>query len=936
MPLNIILPTKAKYEIGSDFPFMSIPLDVEEYDPQPITFDDFQWWCYSGSFKKWLKSNPRKWVADSEDFQKKYSNDFTEIINEYYSEKYGVNLGETKDSDVISFDEFSRLNEEKNPDANVTKTLIKLHYAYNTLKSQGKITSMDVENDMKIGTDVAVFLSVKGEGDPEEGLTAFRMKAIGGNDKIRCVSVIESIPGGEVKEKTASAVFEKVLKYALLAGAAAIGGFAAFGALKVGGTLIGGQYILRNLRGLKNPNAAESLKTVAENAATRMKAAEDALNAAKASGKAKDIKAASKAYKIAVKEADAAKQAYEVSKKSGVFSKAKNVAGKGLRGIKGLGKTLLDVATFKETRDAVKYGAKGAKTSLQMTKNVKDAATRGTSAAKYFGRNFGRAVIGTGSKASGKTASRLIPFVGEVLLAVDMVGSAINWFSDKQAPTWGDIEETIGNSGGSNFKPAEIKVGEQITICWKQPAGSTLGAVGSFFYSNDTRTTAELIKVGNTPDNDKSVFIILAINSKEYQKQLSNYAAALVVIKNKEWNESSSFLGAGQRIFDNEDMDAELVLLKNPDDIAVPFTFLGFCDWNQFKNEYDNSEDQLIIADGRAPETYDFYYKRPEGEYVNVSGKIMSTEELEKTSSEELNNSFALSGENKNAKPSTNESFTEPYEDDSLNENEIVALIVSNGKENGVKKFSDFESLYESASLGLLFEKDGDEGGIMKLTSDQSSGPAEVAIYKIRSNEFANPEDKQYSPGYATHFVIDPSDYDAANNDPITASLNSDDVMIDPRRGIYVYKEERKDDDKKDDENEEDGKLDTSPIVSDDEKEDGKKVDDYYITVDPDDVSIKNRKSSTVIRDKNFKGGLNIMDEFLTDRQKEILGIEDWNAVTFAKARMDRKGDVIEIKLRNKYAPMGRRTMKYSVSDGEPFEIAKKFASDVEDRIKYQ
>jgi hypothetical protein len=51
---------------------------------------------------------------------------------------------------------------------------------------------------------------------------------------------------------------------------------------------------------------------------------------------------------------------------------------------------------------------------------------------------------------------------------------------------------------------------------------------------------------------------------------------------------------------------------------------------------------------------------------------------------------------------------------------------------------------------------------------------------------------------------------------------------------------------------------------------------------------------------------------------------------------MDRRGDVIEVKIRNKYAPFGRRTMKYVVSDGEQFEIAKKFASDVEDRIKYQ
>jgi hypothetical protein len=575
-----------------------------------------------------------------------------------------------------------------------------------------------------------------------------------------------------------------------------------------------------------------------------------------------------------------------------------------------------------------------------MTKNVKSLASRGASASKYFGRNFGRAIMGTGSKASGKTASRLIPFVGEVLLAIDIVGSSINWFSDKQAPTWSDIEETVGSKGNKVFSPKDIATGSQITICWKQPAGGTLGTVGSFFYSNDTRTTAELIKVGETPDGSKSVFIILAINSKEYQKQLANYAATLLIIENKEYNSSSGIISGTQRLFDNEDIDVEMLPLKNASDMSVIFTFMGFCEWEKFKSEYDNASDQLIISDDRAPEEYSFYYKRPEGEYVNVSGKIMGTEDLEGSSSNELIDAFALSGKNKNEKPKTNESDSQSFQDaDEINENEIVAYIISKNNGTILKKFSDFESVYESINSGFIFEADPadkSDSGVIELTTEQSTGPAQVAIYKIRSNEFANPDDRQYSPSYATHFVIDPTDYDAAVNESITANINSDDAMIDPKRGTYVYKGEDKKDDEKPEGDKEEGSDETSPIVSDEDKKDGKKMDDYYITVDPDDVSIKNRKSSTVIRDKNFKGGLNIIDEFLTDRQKEILGIEDWNAITFAKAKMDRRGDVIEIKLRNKYAPMGRRTMKYSSSDGESFEIAKKFASDVEDRIKYQ
>ena len=949
MPLNIILPTKATYQLGQDFPFMSIPLDIDEYDPQSVTFDDFQWWCYTSAFKKWLKANPRSWVADSEDLESKYTGDFiNEKISEYYSDKYREILEESFESDVLSVDEYLALNEEKgeNDDSNVEKSLIKLHFAYNTLKQNGKILPLSVESDMPTGEEVAVFLSLKGEGDPEQSLVAYKMKAVAGNNKIKCVSVIESVPGGPVNEKSASALFEKILKYAVIAGAAGVGGFLAFGAIKIGAGAIGGSYILKSIRGLKQTDVVKSLKEVAEKATAKVSVTQEALDAAKAAKAANrtaktaaDLKEAQKAFNLAVREAKAAEQALEVQKRTGTFAKVKNVAGKGIKGIRGVGKAILDMATFATTRGAIKYGIEGAKTSLKMTKNVGNAASRGLSATKYFGRNFGRAVVGTGSKASGKTASRLIPFVGEVLLAIDMVGSAINWYSDKQAPTWGDIEKTVGDQGGYVFNPKGFGVGSQISICWKQPAGGALGTIGSFFYSNDTRTTADLIKIGETPDGTKSVFIILSVNSKEYQKQLATYAAVLLVIPNDDVNSGSLY----RQLVDAEDMDAQLVMLKNPEDMAVPFTFMGFCKWNTFIDEYNNSEDQLIISDGRAPGDYNFYYKRPQGEYINVSGKILSSEDLGEKSSQEIIDAFALDGENKNEKPEkTNESIIPEVNKQSLNENEIIAHIVSNKGGNILQKFSDFESLYESVSSGRIFEEDADEdnteedkGQTYKLTTEQSMGPAQVAIYKIISCQYANPEDQQYQASPATHFVIDEAYYDTPDNDPIEVSMNSTDVVVDPRKGIYIFKEEKKEDETPEEDKEEEEKTNnTSPIVSDDEEE-GKK-DDYFITVDPDDVSIKNRKSSTVIRDKNFKGGLNIIDEFLTDRQKEILGIEDWNAITFAKAKMDRRGDVIEIKIRNKYAPFGRRTMKYVVSDGEQFEIAKKFASDIEDRIKYQ
>jgi hypothetical protein len=75
---------------------------------------------------------------------------------------------------------------------------------------------------------------------------------------------------------------------------------------------------------------------------------------------------------------------------------------------------------------------------------------------------------------------------------------------------------------------------------------------------------------------------------------------------------------------------------------------------------------------------------------------------------------------------------------------------------------------------------------------------------------------------------------------------------------------------------------------------------------------------------------------FLTPRQKEILGVDKWKTVTFAKEFYDKRGDVIEVKLKNKYAPFGEKSKKYRVIDGESFEIAKKFVEETRDRIKYE
>ena len=122
----ILLPKKAEYKNGDDFPFLTVPLDMK--GAESASFEDFQWWAKSEDFQKWLDKNPRSWVADSEDMSK-YAN-----VAEYIKEKYKFNLDDINvslnennlDNDVISFSDFSeemKSNSECNADSFCGETI---------------------------------------------------------------------------------------------------------------------------------------------------------------------------------------------------------------------------------------------------------------------------------------------------------------------------------------------------------------------------------------------------------------------------------------------------------------------------------------------------------------------------------------------------------------------------------------------------------------------------------------------------------------------------------------------------------------------------------------------------------------------------------------------------------------------------------------------
>ena len=66
-------------------------------------------------------------------------------------------------------------------------------------------------------------------------------------------------------------------------------------------------------------------------------------------------------------------------------------------------------------------------------------------------------------------------------------------------------------------------------------------------------------------------------------------------------------------------------------------------------------------------------------------------------------------------------------------------------------------------------------------------------------------------------------------------------------------------------------------------------------------------------------GGINLFDTILTAKDREALKIENWKTITFAKELRDNRGDIVEVKFRNKYAPFGYKSIKYIITDGEAF-----------------
>jgi hypothetical protein len=859
----ILLAGNANYKKGNDFPLLTVPVNMEGATNQSLK--DFQWWAYSADFQKWLKANPREWVADSES-TKKYS-DIASAINEALKEENKMPL-KTGVVDYASFLNSDMVFEAGNKDSDDASPYIKLHYAYNRLITEGKLEENFVVASQKVGDDKAVFLCLKDQSGNEvkESLTAYRMTPVdtGGAQKIRLFRITETVVGGPVSEdETTEGLVGKVVKNTVKVAALSGLGLALFSAIK--GPAATFFEVRAGLKGLKY---------------------------------LRDMRVGSAA----------AQGATQAAKGASLFGKA----GKGMKSLFG---GAVDIATFKNTRTAIKDFSAGAK----WVKGLRSLKTGEALA----GKELLGASLKYGAKGAAEGGAKLIPFVGEVLLATEIVGDTWNWFSGNQAPRLGEVESFAKD----NFDPKSIPVGKPITVCWSQPAGGGWGTAVSFLFNNDTRTTMEIVKI--MENKGKSIFILNQINSKELQQQIAKHEMTLLAFENSHKFERG--------FFDNDDLEFQMLAIDGLSKIGATTIYEGSCSWNDFIDDYNKSSDKLLIVDPSAPEDYNFYYDDGDGEMINVAGKLVTNDDLSKYGPSDMQKIFGVdvaSGEA--AKPQAKQEVSDSL---SAKVSWNKSILESNSI---LTKFSDFERANEDS----IFEDESDKSVPAKadnsesLSPDKMTDPAKIAVYLVTEKDYANPDLRgKYDTGNYTNFVVRDEDFKAKDGAPIGVELNTPDHLENTRRGIYTYKkpEEKKvEKTTQGDSPEENKDKQKTPDTEGGENKGEPKKDDYYITASPDDIEIKNRKSSSIVRDNSVKDGINLFDKLLTPKQKEILGIQNWKTVTFAKELLDNRGDVTEVKLKNKYASFGDKARRYRVVDGEAFEIAKKFVEDTKDRIKYE
>lgn len=850
---------------GDPFPIIDIPLDVQGTDYADFELEDFQWWAYSKPFNDWLKSSGRSWQASESEIM----SDGNALVERWKAEK--VKEGKP----IMSFLDF--VNESVRSEyhelfevegegetgvsegTGITKQdQIKFLFAYNKLVNQGAIqTAFDMNTDFNVGDEKAFFLTLDLD-DPEEkslNMRAFKLKAQTGasSGAGRLAQGTLVYPGAPYKippEATSNFIVTKIQQDLSSLGVFASGMLASWSIYTVAGLAAAPFLAYKVFNGWKFASAVKAIGNAGGQ--TAAKTITDLLKGGRAARGG-----------------------------TGIFGR--------------LGK--MGTFVFKEGLGTAK-GFKLANQAWKFGSNLKPAM-RVLNASKAFLR---------GAAAAG---ARAIPVLGWVLLAVDAVGSMINWYSDNQAPTSDEAVKLF--DGKKTFSPSSIVVGESIVLCWSQPDNSNWGTALSFVISNmgETRTILEMTKIiGDS--SGYSVFILLSANSASLNEQMRENFLTLVAIPN------SAKVKTG--FTDNDEIQGRICSVKKEDvnaegdAIPVPFDFQGVCNWDTLVDAVESSEGVFFKSDPNAPATYEFNFEDLDGDRINVVGTLIKDEDLANSTNDDIERIFYGGIDTGNARRGE--------EAESDDEEDIEDLETEETHESSrVVNFESFKS-------GRLYESGGEEDTSDVL--DSFRGPAILAIYvcdQANSKAYASREigRKKRLPQF-TNFAINPDDYNARPGTTIDLDINSDEDIEDPKSGYAEYRE---------------GSEVDREVVVVEPKEGGEENEEGTGEVQAGDGKIiapdiikRERKHSTVIKDGDKDGGINLMDEFLTTEDKEILGISDWDKVTMVKARYDNNEDISKIIVRNKDAEFMKKSKEYVPFDGESFEIAKKLLQSAQSRLE--
>lgn len=885
---------------GTVFPLFSLPV----YETgENVELNDFQWWAPTEKWNAWLKANPRAWTAESEEFE-----DYEAILENIFSQQnpyeqfFNFQISSIiNEGKISSFSEFSKLYEEEETGVQSntsSRNFIKLGLAIEKLIGEGSFErEMNIDN-LEMGKNYAIVVDFADDsGNPvKESRQALKFTKFRETDKLVFGDVNFSIPLGNIPDDS-NDLLEKVGEYAenVFKGTVVLGGLVL--ALRV----VSQTYMFWSLY-------------------------KGARNIYKGWGKAK--------------------AAQQIINKTGSWAKLKNFASAAFKGkgASSLGNAArINLPTGSSIVGNQAFGKAGQVLNLSQTRKVAQSALKRGLISKTASRKLLQATAaraGTRAGASVAAASvgaRASNPIGWILLAAQAVGSVgqqlYNWNSKKQAPKYSEVK----SFSFGTFSPGNIKSGVPITVCWTDDGGAgTWGGIlkALSFSKDDTRTTMNLVKIGNF--KGRSVFILLDVHSKSLDNILKSNDLVMLIFNNSDQFKRGTL--------DNDDLSFETIAIEDFSQNAIATYFVGYSDWEDMSDAYNEAPDTMFMVPDTAPENYKFHYKDNEGRSINVEGNLMSSEELERINISEY---MPIPGESVSSVGSSvgeslyigNFSYAKNFNSfsQSLNEDEETPFDTLLGMDKQPKSVEEKPKADSDASS--TEEKPKEDGGTKpdkketteenweeeykkinledNLNFNNEYGQIPLVIYEVDGSEFVNPDEKGDITDYK-YFTVGIESLNAKQDDPISVEVTSEQPVNEPRYGLEVFK---KPEQKPEEENTEVGTQEV-------DGEGKTKLTTHK------DVNVKTSPRKTTIKDKEVEGGINIYDEFITAEDKKKFAISKWKNITNAEVRRSRNGEPQVVVLKNKFAKLGDRIRK--IRKGESgFENAVEFVERVESKIKY-